>query len=280
MKKLICGIFSFIFTLNLCLGVFATISTIAVPEVDASELLYDYADLLDNYEEEELRADLQELKILHKMSVVVVTLDDEGIVSSAEFADNFFDYNDFGDDGLVLLVNMGTREIWISTAGKAIMYFPDDTINDLTNDIAENLGDEKYAQAVEVFIEVTDKILRKSPQVNDIQMNDAPQQIQDEPISSFEAAFILAIPAGLIFGAIVTIIALLTHNSLPNVTKTTASYVTDGKVHLTKNSDVFLNSSVTKTKIESNSSNASGRKTASVHHSSSGKTHGGGGRKF
>ena len=72
-----------------------------------------------------------------------------------------------------------------------------------------------------------------------------------------------------------------THNSLPNKTQSTMNYVSDGRIHLTASRDIFLNSSLRKVRIQQNPPpGGGGGSHSSVHTGSSGRVHGGGGRKF
>jgi len=64
-----------------------------------------------------------------KLDVVIVITDNTQGKSSRDFADDFYDYNGYGigtrKSGLLMLVNMQNREIWISTCGDAIDIFTD-----------------------------------------------------------------------------------------------------------------------------------------------------------
>ena len=104
------------------------------------QFVYDFAELLEN--EEALEAEIAELRERWTIDVVIVTTDDAHGKSSMEYADDFFDYNGFGydkpmGDGVLFLIDMDNRQIWISTCGKAIIYFTDSRIDEALDDIIE-----------------------------------------------------------------------------------------------------------------------------------------------
>ncbi len=91
--------------------------------------LMDTADLLSDSEEATLLRALDEVSERQKMDVVIVTaetLDGSDIVS---FADDLYDYCQFGygtnRDGLLLLISMEDRDWYISTCGYGITAFTD-----------------------------------------------------------------------------------------------------------------------------------------------------------
>lgn len=275
MKKLDSLFVTFFLLFSLSLAAFA------VPQADPAERIYDYAGLLTASEEQKLREQAAELSRTTGFdTAVVLTADNEGL-SSADYADDFYDYNGFGENGVLFLVNMEDRELWISTCGSAISYFTDSIIDDLTYDLAQQLGDGDYAGAAESFLSRTEKILSAPPKGQTTTMTDAPPPVQPAPKDHFWETVGMAAMVGLAFGGIVAGILAATHNSLPNKTQSTMNYVSDGRIHLTANRDIFLNSSLRKVRIQQNPPpGGGGGSHSSVHTGSSGRVHGGGGRKF
>ena len=72
---------------------------------------------------------IDEAVMQYDMDIVIVITDDVKGKSSMDFADDFYDDNGYGigfdSSGLLFLVNMEDREVWISTAGTAIKVFTD-----------------------------------------------------------------------------------------------------------------------------------------------------------
>ena len=58
------------------------------------------------------------------MDLVVVTANTLGGKSPMEYADDYYDYNGYTDDGALLLVSMEDRDWWISTKGSGCLLYP------------------------------------------------------------------------------------------------------------------------------------------------------------
>ena len=292
MKKLLCLILTFALIFSLSLSAFAD-WTYAVPQAEPSEKFYDYAGLVSTTDEQRLREELQILCGETGLDVAAVITADNAGLTSAEYADDFYDYNGFAEDGLLLLINMEDREVWISTCGKAISYFTDGVIDDMTYELVEPLGDGDYSGAVSLFIQQVNETMSRPPaQGITTSQNESPRPVQsnsstntaqrqEERMLSVLSTAALGSAA---FGGIVVAVMAALHNRLPNKTKTTMNYVTGGRVHLTNSRDIFLNSSVRRVRLQNDSPSrgggGGGHSHSSVHRSSSGRSHGGGGRKF
>ena len=87
----------------------------------------DYLDYLTDDEESELQEAIDSVRTGYNLDVVIVITDDTEGKSSKDFADDYYDYNGHGvgsdSSGLLMLINMAEREVWISTTGKAIDIF-------------------------------------------------------------------------------------------------------------------------------------------------------------
>ena len=99
------------------------------PCVNANLRIYDYADLLTEVDEGVLNTLILDYKNRSNYDLVLVTISENPKGSASEFADDFYDYNDFGTgktrDGVLLLIDMDTREYYISTTGYAIKMYDD-----------------------------------------------------------------------------------------------------------------------------------------------------------
>ena len=102
---------------------------LSTPCVDEKEKVYDFADLLSDSEEEELYNTIQNFIEKTNYDLAVVTINENNKYSPTEYADDFYDYNNFGfnitRDGLLILIDMSSRDIWISTTGNALKMYDD-----------------------------------------------------------------------------------------------------------------------------------------------------------
>ena len=94
-----------------------------------TERLADFADLLDDGQEEELEAKLDQVSEDYGCDVVVVTEETLDGAVPQDYADDFFDYYGYGygegKDGILFLVSMEDRDWALSTHGYGITAFTD-----------------------------------------------------------------------------------------------------------------------------------------------------------
>ncbi len=284
MKKILCMTLA----LLLCFGL--TVTAYAIPQADPSEKLYDYADLIDAADEPWLSDALKQLSETSGMDVAAVIIDDNEGYSSDVYADDFYDYNGFSDDGILMLINMDDREVYLTTCGEAIRYFTDGIIDEMTYELVDPLADGDYAGAVTMFVMLAEQVLQAPPQGESSSVSTTPPPIYDAPVEQRGTAWsqLLGTAAMIAaaFGGIVVAVMALLHNKLPSKAEATFHYVAGGDIRLTKNRDIFLTSNIRKTKIQQDSGTRSGggggrsHSHSTIHRASSGRMHGGGGRKF
>ena len=127
-----------------------------VPAPSGGTLVFDYADLITEDEEVTINQMLLELTSKYGGDHLIVTIDDAEGKSSMEYADDFFDYNGYGPDGDLLLINMEDRSYWMSTTGEAIDVFTDNDINFIGNMITSYLSGGDYFGAFKQYITMCD----------------------------------------------------------------------------------------------------------------------------
>lgn len=257
MKKLI-----FIICTVLSLTLLCVCACAALPAVA------DNADLLTPDEESKLSQEAEKLRE-RGFDVVMLTMtggyDGKGVVA---YADDYFDYNGYGigsdRTGVLLLINMTERDIYVSTSGKAIRALTDYGIDRLLDEITPYFSDAEYARGFERFLEEMDYYVSAYE-------NGTPVSVEASA-DYFTAAIVC-----LVIGAV---IALLITSSIKKGMNTTrisrdAAYAVDREsFELSRSRDIFLYSRTRRIPRNDSSSGSS------THRSSSGSSHGGGGRKF
>lgn len=251
-----------------------------IPEERQLPRLVDDANLLSDSEEQELLAKLDEISERQQMDVAVVTVDSlEGKTPEA-YADDFYDYNGYGmgegDDGVLLLVAMGSRDWQLSTYGYGITAFPDKSREYIERKVVSRLSEAEYYQAFDNFATASDKMISAAKAGKPFAGYFMPTT------TDFMAGGLL----GVILGAIVSLIsAVRTKRTFKTVRKqnTAFAYLSGGS-DLRIHTDHFRSKNVTKEPIhddrDSGSSSSSSRSSSTTHTSSSGRTHGGYGGKF
>jgi uncharacterized protein len=126
-----------------------TICALSVGAVFAAtpSRLVDGADLLTYPEESRLLLLLNEVSEKYDMDVVVVTVNSLGGKSPRAFADDYYDDNGYRADGNRLLVEMDSRDYWVSTSGYGSCAFTDAGIDYISNRFKGDLSDYNYASA-------------------------------------------------------------------------------------------------------------------------------------
>jgi uncharacterized protein len=109
------------------------------PKVDETEKVYDFADLFTEKQEEILYKKIKNYISFNNMDMAIVTINENNKNTTRDYADDFYDYNDFGigdnRDGILMLIDMDNREVWISTTGRAMNVYDDYTIDKMLDSI-------------------------------------------------------------------------------------------------------------------------------------------------
>ncbi len=254
MKKRIISLFVTVICLSFMLSVIAGASGPA--------LLVDDADILTDVEEEVLLERLESVSSEYGADVVIVTVNSTGDLSPMEYADDYFDYNGYGqgDDnsGVLLLMDMGGREMWISTCGFCIEAIDDYSIEGIFDNMSFDIENELYTDAFNRYIDDCEYYI-------------------DGYINGYPTNYFMLVIVALVIGLIIALIVTgVMKGKLKSVRARAAAadYVKAGSMNVVLSNDLFLYRTITRTKKEENKS------SSSTHRSSSGASHGGGGRSF
>ncbi|WP_197023913.1 TPM domain-containing protein [Butyrivibrio sp. NC2002] len=198
----------------------------------------------------------------YQTAIVILTVNDLGNRTAEEYADDFYDYKGFGygenHEGLIFIVDMGSRAWQIETTGSAtIEKFDDYTLEEIGNDCLSYLKDGDYYGCFDTFITDCDKVM--TGEFFQIGFN--------------AGHFFIAVVAGLIL-ALIPLLFFVGQLRSVAPAKGASAYTTQ-ELKLTNRKDQFLHHHVTRTKIEHESSGGS-----TTHTSSSGTSHGGTGGHF
>ena len=251
----------------------------STPCVDFVEKVYDYADLLTDTEEENLYNEIQNFIEKSNYDLALVTINENPKTNEVVFADDFYDYNGFGKgdtrDGLLFLIDMYNRRIYISTTGYAIKMYSDSRIDSIIDSGYSALKSEQYYNCLSSMIKSTmDYYLEGYPSSNqNIEINEFGKPVI---IKYMNYPFV-----GLIAGIIALIVSIIFYNisRLKIKVGSTISYLKNKNI--TSRSDHLVNSVVTHHLRNTDTGSGGGSSGGSSYHSSSsGSFHGGGGRGF
>jgi uncharacterized protein len=215
----------------------------------------------------------------YQMDIVIVTTNDAGGKTPRAFADDFFDFGGYGVgsdyDGILLLVDFDNREVYISTSGSGIRYLTDQRIEKILDAVvAGGLSDGNTYGAALAFLQATGQYLAAGiPSDQNTVEEPAPNTL-----SLLEVLFSLALSAGVGLAIFTGTRAQYRGKPRPAVFEYRKNSLISFDIAQDSLVRTFVTTRIRPTPQPSSGGSSAGRST--VHRSSSGRTHGGGGRKF
>ena len=247
----------------LCLLLTAVFAVQAAPS-----RLVDEAGLLSGAEQQALSKTLDEISARQGLDIVIVTVESTKGKSPMEYADDYYDYNGYSTDGILLLVSMEDSDWWVSTTGYGITAVTDAGLSYMSDRFVPYLSDGEYAESFECFAQLCDEFITQAKSGDPYDTHNLPK----DPFR-FGRNLVFAVVIGLV-------VALIATGKMKNQLKSVVQqakaddYVTAGSLQITHSRDFHLYTHVDRVEKASSSSGSS------THTSSSGTTHGGGGGKF
>lgn len=262
MKKRLFGI---LLAILLCLSL--SVPVFAQNDVP---LLVDDADILIDSEEGALLSKLESISNHQQMDIVVVTVNDLYGEIPRDYADDFYDFNGYAEDGILLLVSMEDSDWYISTSGYGITAVTDAGLEYMADQFVGDLSDGNYYSAFVTYADFCDEFISMA-------RSGDPFDVEDIPKEDFNyiTSLLVSLGIGLVVAFIIT-------GRMKGKLKTVrrqaeaVDYVKTGSMKVTQSRDLFLYKHIDR-HTKSQESSSGGSRT---HTSSSGRTHGGGGGKF
>ena len=261
-------------------------SIMQTKKVDASEKIYDFSDILTDEEETLLKAKIDKFIEDNNMDMVIVT--DNFAYSydrkNEEYADDFYDYNDFGLDieyysGVLLLRNTYSLDPYyhMSTSGSAQLYLNDSRINSILDDIYNDIHAGNYYEGFSKWITYTDNYIKSGypSTASNYYLDNTGNMHKVRP--KYHAPWGIAFIAGVAV-ALTIVLIMVAKNKMVKKAQKASEYLDNNSINITKREDTFLRSHTTSYTVSSSSGGHHGGGGHSFHHSSSGFSHGGGGR--
>ena len=229
----------------------------------------------------------------HQVDLVVLSTYDvpkdntESMWRVKTYADNFYDNGNYGlggdFSGMLILLDMNNRVVWLSTGGVMIEYINDDREEVILDDGYAYLSKGYYGEAMIAALNRTSRYMDKGRAEGTFLYD----EVTGKRLSGIHNALTDGeIGIAAVAGAGVALMCWMSINGSYNLTGSTYSYSksANASVKLTKDDEVFVRQFVRKSLRSTSSSGGSGGGSRSggsgVHHSSSGRSHGGGGRRF
>lgn len=271
-----------------------------------SSWIFDNADLFNDEEEQKLAVSIGKAEMEMGMDMVIVTADDAGGKDSQEFADDFYDEGGFGtgDDysGVLFLIDMDNRELTISTSGKMIDILTDERIDTILDGVYTYAAENQFYQAADRFVSITKAFCVRGTEKGQYRYDTetaGQEAVSGKTVNSDigRKISLAEILGSAVIAAVTALIACVSvknsyamKNGDRQVSNFNLSYRSGCNFICTPGDERLVNRFVTKRRISTSGGRMSGSSggssfgnsggRSSVHHSSSGRSHGGGSRKF
>jgi uncharacterized protein len=236
------------------------------------ERIVDNAGLLSDSQKSDLTSLIASVAEKYNFDLVIVTETSILVRSKSpkEFADDFFDHNGYGlgedRDGCIFLRVVNSRDYWFSTSGRGIKILNPTALGKLESETGKYLTRNNFHAASRAFIQTWDKFL-------DLES-------KGRRFNFFYRWNIVLVLISCLAAFVIGLIVISSWKQGMNTARLktqAAAYIIPKSLNFTAQKDSFLFSKVEKTKNESLKNSISAVK--SVHTSSSGRSHGGGGGK-
>lgn len=262
----------------------------------SGQRVYDMAELLSEEEEADFEEVIARQRKDLDIDIVVVTIENAGGKTSQEYADYNYEAAGFGNgrshDGILLLIDMENREMVVSTEGKAIRIFTDERIETMLDHIYEGASEGDFAAGVEAFLDDTEYYGKKGIPSGQYNYDTETHRVSvHKSIRWYEALLAAGISAFVAAMACLAIKKEYEMKEAPGQARNAnLAYRADCKFAYQNENDILVNQFVTSQMIPRSTGSTGGHGgsggshssagRSSTHHSGSGRTHGGGSRKF
>ena len=268
--------------------------------VSGQPRVFDQAGLFSETEIIQLEEKIAQCRKSTKMDVVIVSAYADGERSAEEYADDYYDYGGFGAgkkaSGVLLLYYMDGPgqpggECYISTAGTMINMLTDERIESILDNVYGDLGNRDFAGATGHFLEDVKAYVKEGVESGQYTYDrDTGEIVRYHSIRLYEVAIAMVI-AGILAGSVCLDIKkrYAMKQSSREVSNSLQAYRADCAFHFSVAGDKMVNKYVRSVPIPRNTSSGSGGRghsgsssagRSTIHTSSSGSSHGGGGRRF
>ncbi len=259
----------------------------------ADEQVIDRANVFKPSEIREMNAIISRIEAEHQVDLVVLsTLDVPDDYSDSmwrirDYADLFYEHGGYGMgpdfSGMLILLDMNNRAMWLSTGGMMIDYITDSREEDVLDSAYEYLTWNEYGSGVIAALNRVERLMAYGREEGSFRYDEA----TGERLSGYYNVLTTdeMILAGIAGGA-VAIVLLMSIRGSYNLSGSTYSYdrAANASLTLIRDDETFLRQFTTRTvrNTATHGSHSGGGRSggSGVHRSSGGMSHGGGGRRF
>ena len=251
------------------------------PSVDQDVKVYDFANLLSDSQEKSLFNSIVRFTNKTGLEAVIATIDDNPGKSVRDEAADFYDYNYFKTNGIIFLIDMEVREYAIVTTGSAMDVYLNTEIDIMLDNVYPYMVNKNYYSACNTFLEDIDRYY--SVQEDDYYYDETSdsyvkkQSIGSRALNAFFGAGIVAT---------VVILIMLFQCRMVRKANSSRSYLVEETKKIDNLGEIKTRSHTSRVRIQTSSGSSGGSyrsgggSRSSSFRGSSGRSHGGGSRRF
>lgn len=213
---------------------------LSTPAINAEEKVYDFAGVLTDNEESDLYKQINKFITETNMDLVLVTIKDNPVNSSKDYAHNFYSYNFFRDDGVLLLIDFAESEIYMTTNGKAYDLFPDSRMQPILKNVYGKIIKKEFYTACSFFVNSISGFvgIGKAEKGEDVVIDvDGTVHKESLIIEALVVAFI---------GTVIIMIVFVSMNKMVKPANSSREFLIKETMVINDISDTFISSSTTK----------------------------------
>ncbi len=248
-------------------------NVLLTPSVNANEKIYDFAELLTEEEEKQLYDKVKEFIANTNLDLAIVTINSNVKDSTQEYADDFYDYNDFSIDGLAFVIDMQNRIFYISTAGKAMLYYDDYRIEYILSALDQEMYNHEYFNACNTLIS-------QLTEYYDSGFSDNADKYVIVGTQIYRKTPYLLLSIIAVVSATIGTLILALRNKKVKLAINSNDYFDNKAFEITKDTKELISSNTSRVYIPPTDSGGGGSSGGGFHSGSSGASHGGGGHRF
>ena len=221
-------------------------SILSTPAINASEKIYDFAEILTENEEKKLYKNIKHFIKETDIDLVIVTIKEnvKGLANDTAntrmklYAHDFYNYNDFKKNGLLLLIDMHVGGIYMVTEGRAVELFPNSRMNPILKNVYDKVSKKEYFSACNGFItSVSDFVNIRLPGDDDEHIIDDDGNVVDDVFGNILWMFLISfVVSGIVVGV------MINSYKEQKLNKISKDYLNRDSINITTISDFYLGS--------------------------------------
>ena len=229
---------------------------LAVPVAAAGYYITDDSGLLTDHDVLKLEEVYAEYPFTHGFTPALVTVDSFGGLSAEEFAGQYYDIQEYPEDGILLLVSLEEGEWYILTNGECYHRISDSDVLALGEELVPMIQDGAYYAAFLKFPQLAAEIYEANVPTEPSWEEEVVVEYE-EPRKNYGKTIAICMLVGMAIGGI-TVGVMAYQMKTVRQKNDAADYVRSGSMQLTHSRDLFLYSHVSRTAKPKNTSSGGG----------------------